>query len=485
VKHCYNNIIIFLICLITQPVLYTEEIFVSSEPVTTQEEIQTPLFFKFYHLPEYFTPSSSIEYEDILVPYKYVLSPQVKKINLAETMFLFPRKEMNKINLFLGKNNFVSLITNNIYEHKNFKFNLQFSNTKILYFNEDKQFVSFDTNFIYEQIFDSVVFSSKIKTLSNYISKVVNQYYIDVSINKVVFSSIEFSFTPQVIWYNNEDCDKLFLINMFTTNFLIKNFVFLLEGKFYKFDNEENFTTTIKTLLKDIISGNSVSFATSWDKNYNLYYELETSQQTQNFDFVVATKKKFYYEYIENYFINLPYIKINKAETFCFPSVENFSCKCRYKSKNCNISLLFDKYRYTKYPTYVFQDNNVVPLFIDNTEISTIGLETQIFFVDYKIKYLLSEDILFYPKVSSEICVSKDIFKNIYFLIKLLYNSKIKVTTELYTEENFVSQYKIGYKLRDKFNIELFVLQPLNNKYVLQPQIVVEPYIQLGINFQF
>ncbi len=477
----------FLLYLITHNnSLYTEEIFVSSEPVMIQEENQTPLFFKFYYLPEFFAPSVLIEYEDILVPYKYVLSPQIEKINIAETMFLFPQERINKFNFFIGENSYVSLMTKNTYGHKNFKFDLQFSNTKISYFTENKRFVSFDTSFIYEQMFDSVVFNTEIKTLSNYILKSVNQYYIDAGITKIVFNSIELSFKPQVIWYNNEDYNKLFFTNMFNINFLIKNFIFVFEEMFCKFDKEENFTTTIKTLSKDIIlGGDSINITASWDKDYNLYYELEIGRQTQNFEFVIANRKKFFYEYIENYFIKLPYIKIDETKTFCFPSVENFRCESKYKSKNYNISILFDKSVYTKYPTYVFENNNVFPLFVDNTEVSAVDLWIQIFFVDFKIRYLLSNDILFYPKISSQICVTKDIFKNIYFLIKLLYNSKTKQTDNLYIDENFVSEYKIGYKIKEKFNIELFVSYPLNNKYIIQPHMVVEPYIQLGLNLQF
>jgi hypothetical protein len=112
-------------------------------------------------------------------------------------------------------------------------------------------------------------------------------------------------------------------------------------------------------------------------------------------------------------------------------------------------------------------------------------LKSKISFIDFEVKYLLSGEICFYPKLVSQICVNKEFFRNVYFLIKLLYNTKTKVAKDRYIDQNFVSEWKVGYKLKERFDIELFVSQPIMNKYVVQPEIILNPYVQIGISLQF
>jgi len=487
VKH-YNIIKkLFLVFIFIYSFLYTQEVSVSSETLDIQEEIQSPLFFKFYHLPEYLSPSPSVEYEDIVVPYNYMITPQVEKISLAENMFSLPQQKKNMLFLFLGENKSLGFKTKNTDEHKNFEFNIQFDNTKVSYFDENKQYVRFNNSFIYNHIFDTLVLSTKLKTESNYVTDVVRQYYIDVSINKVLFNKLELMYIPQVIIYANEELNKVFFINTLSTNFLYKNFIFGFENKIFEFDSEENSVSALSIVLKDVIlSGNLLNFVFSKGKNDKLYYKVNLGYKTKNFEFDVVKEKKFFYEYIDNYFIKFPYIKIYDTTKLFFTSVESDIFKCGYKSNNFYVSILFDKSLYTKYPTYVFRDDKVEPLFIDNNDISSVKFETKVFFVEYELNYLLSsDDVLFYPKFVHQLSINKDIFENIYFLIKLLYNSKTKVATGVYTEENFVTELKIGYNVKEKYNIELLVSQQLNNNYVLQPKMVVSPYIQAGLNFQF
>lgn len=486
-KHCFVTRIIFLLYLTVQ-FLYAENISVSSEPVTSQDEIQTPMFFKFYYLPDYFNPSLSIDYDDIVSSYKYNISPQVKKIGLSETIFSTQQQEKNKFNLYLGENIAVFLTTKNVFENKNMSFDLQFDKFRVLYFDEPKKQIVFCTSFMYTQIVDSFVFINKIKTYSDYLTNVYNQYSIDIDVNKILFNNLGLSFVPQIMWYNNEVCDKLFLINKVGIDFLLnkKNVGFSIEGRYLDLDRTENFIATVKTLIRDVIvDGNTATVSYSLDKNDNLYYELKFGQKTKKLEITFVGKKEFYYEYINNYFISFPKIEVDNTTNLYFPTIEGYSIESNYRNKNFAFSLFFDKYLYTKYPGFVFENNNVVPILLDNQEVCSLRLKSKISFIDFEVKYLLSGEIYFCPKLVSQICVNKEFFGNIYFLIKLLYNTKTKVAKDRYIDQNFISEWKIRYKLKERFDIELFVSQPIMNKYVVQPEIILNPYVQIGISLQF
>ena len=476
-----------IIILFIHVTLYAEDIFISSDTVASQE-IQTPMFFKFYYLPEYFDSSLSVEYDDIILPYTLALSPLVKKISLPDTVLHRYQHQKNMFSLFFSKNFFIFLTTKNSFKNKDINFEFEFNNTKVSYFDEEKKFYSFDTTFMYTQRVDSLIFVDKIKIHSNYLTEISNQCSMDLNISKVVFDKIEFLFAPQVTLYKNEDIKKLSFVNKIGVDFLVDkiNIVFSLEGNYYNFDDTENFAVTTKMLLKDVVySGNTTKVSTSLDKDNNLYYELELSQRTKHFEFSFINKKEVYHNYIHTYFVSLPYIDVKENTKLYLPTVENYNLKCGYLTDNFSISIFFDKSIYTKYPTYIFENGSVAPFYIDNQEIFSLYVKTKVFFVDFEIKWLPFDEVLFCPRLSSQICFNREIFKNIYFLIKLLYNTKTKVATGTYIEENFVSEYKIMYKITEKLDIGFFVSHPLKNKYLIQPHMYVEPYIQVGLNFWF
>ena len=480
----YYTIIIFL--FIT---LYAEDkdIFISSN-TSAFEEIQTPMFFKFYSLPEYFDTSLLVEYDDIISPQILMFLPQVKKINLPDTVLYRYQQQKNMFSLFFSKDFSVFLTTKDSFNNKNINFEFEFNNTKVSYFGEEKKFYSFDTTFMYTQRVGSLIFVDKIKMYSNYLTEFFNQYSMDLNISKVVFDKIEFLITPQATLYKNENSEKLSFVNKIGMDFLVNkiNVIFSLEGNYYNFDDIENFAFTTKMLLKDVVySGNTTKVSTSLDKDNNLYYELELSQQTKHFEFSFINKKEIYHNYINTYFISLPYINVRENTKFYLPTVKNYSLKCGCLTDNFSISIFFDKSVYNKYPTYIFENDEVVPFYIDNQEIFSLYVKTKVFFVDFEMKWLLFDEVLFFPKLSSQIYFSREIFKNIYFLIKLLYNTKTKVATGTYIEENFVSEYKIMYKITEKLDIGFFIFYPLKNRYAIQPHMYIEPYIQIGLNFCF
>lgn len=473
--------------------VFAQENVLTSTYSTVSEDYDsqtTPLYYEFYYTPDFFE-LPQIDYEDVTIPYLHYISPDLEKIKLDNNSFV------DKISLV--EKNFHFIIGNNYILDNNIKFispyydlvsKINFENLKVVCFDSREMFKQFNYFLKYSKPFNNWFINFQTENNINYLNEFLNIYRVKTDIKRFIKNKFEISYCGNMLYIKNK-YDKIFKLNEVNTNILLSNKI-LTEVGVKLIDNNE-LLYTLDFVSKEILPKFSTEMKMSYDNlNKNMHYIFSFIQNIQNSNFGFFYVDDIDYDYLINeYFTTLPYFEINTITSFYYPEKKSIGCFLDYLKNNFNLKFKVGATNYKKYPTYFYKDYKVYPFYIEN--ISFYDLNLHIGFKIYGINFILSnnllfadEEILFKPKIYSNLDVHFNITKNIYLSTKILYNDKIKVDFDnTCIESSLIIDTILKYNIFDNLNLSIALSFPLVGKNYFLPYSFFESSISGGIEFKF
>jgi len=486
--------IFFIICFLINFYfnLFSQESQLSS-PSQQENNLVVPLYFELYYKPN-FDVLPEVEYEDVNLPYEHYISPEFEKDKLPTDFFTESLKKTNFFSsISLGNISSFLVKAKEINEKSIFGFSFSNESKQISFFNSLDKLSNYNYNFIYKKTFDSFVLGSDIEAKTILLNNSVEQYSVNILVNKI-FKYFDFTYTPyaQLNKISEYNFKYLFLINNFSLNFVPYYKILCNLGIEYLHNRKKNlYFYKLTAVFKDfLIDHNKFELEAKYSDKNDFFYFVKLTQKLKDLLFNLQLGERFYYDYLKSYFIKFPILKLSENSSFIYPRNRICSFGLDFGKTLLDLKINYTKENYDKFPSYILNNDVVLPYYINDLDVENLYLFSQISFSDFSIlkfniRYGLNNKILFYPKVEYGLDVENKI-KSFYFITKLIYKDKILVDNEdNVLKESLVFEFITKYKISDNLSVDFSSSYPLLGKNYICPNLILEPYLFLGVSFNF
>ncbi len=454
-------------------------------------EEEQPLYLEFYPQPK-IIEIPVIDYETIEVPYKKYISAEIKKKELLDKVYISSSTEKIISKSFFWEKSYSFFVeTDKIVPSEIFKLKTQNSSKKI---EQNKNYNYVDINLLYNKVFDKHIAGFKSEFYSKNFNNSLEQYSIFFNFLKNYFKNICFSYEPEIFYINSSDENFIFYFiwNGLNVSYVPShNYLFSLYIVPVNINNSFLNYYILKTIIKNYFwydFKTELSLSVN-DKTQDVYFETDLEQKIGLLKIELNMNKKYYYSYLKEYFIKLPYVNF-KNYNVIIPDRNEYYVKTTFGNTNSNLYFGYNKIKYDYFPTYKYEGTTVVAYNEIDVEypLYTLGLKTKnknIIFT-YEINSTADkEEILFIPQqqqnIILEIKFSKLHIKNLIAIKNRMYTNKNK----MFLNDNFVYKTDISFLLRDEIMINILYTLPIYGKNYLQPGIYLEPEVMFGMKISF
>lgn len=482
--------IIFFIFLTLVNIFAQQEVVISTTIANPDEENYqiSPLYYKFYYIPDFFgTPS--VDYDDISIPYSHYITPELNKATLENTLFIPKNISEKNVYFEVGKNYILNSNIKFISSFYSLSSFLEVNNSQINYLNLAESLKQLNYYFNYYKTFKNLYIDFQMLTHINYFIEFMNLYTTQLNVKNFIKDKLETSYAGAILYVKNT-YGKIFSFNTISLNALL-NSKLLIGAKIKLIDND-GLLYTFNLISKEVFPRFATSIDISYDNfNKNIYYNFSFTQNIFNLLFKVSYDNDIYYDYIQNYFSKIPILKLNNPDIFFYPERKILGLGVGYQKDVFSLQLNVSHAEYKKYPTYIYENNNVSPFYLESLNFNNLDLSTNIGIQNVNVNWVNSlifseEEILFQPKVSSSLDVISNIYKNVYLSIKLLYNSKTKVDfNNTWIKQILILRPVLKYEIMDDLKLYFNFSLPLIGKYYFIPYAFFGPYVSFGIEMKF
>ncbi|MFQ3675381.1 MAG: hypothetical protein SNJ64_02415 [Endomicrobiia bacterium] len=306
--------------------------------------------------------------------------------------------------------------------------------------------------------------------------------------------NINFVYEPQIFFVqeNKQNLNYYLINNRLSINYIPKHNIFFGVSFVPLYYNNYHINYyTVKMVTKSLLwshMNTKISFSRN-DQTEKYYYDIEVTKNYGIFGIEISNNKKYYYEYIKNYFIKYPNINFRNFK-FSIVDLQDFSIKTTLGSEINNMFIKYNTVEYDTFPTNIFVNNNLNTMYKKDVKynVITCGLNfgSDKLVLGYNTELVSDSDkIFFVPQQKQEIKFELK-NKTIKFSNTFIINDKILINENNdYLSNNIVSSTELEFLLTNEIRFNILYNSTITGKNYLQPDIYLSPNILFGIKLNF